>query len=72
MSDSFRDCVWYKNALRAGNKALLLSNKTADSMIVVKDLETNMFGVTKGNGTPKWCTKQKGFDFICTIHPVTH
>jgi hypothetical protein len=71
-SQSFKDCVWYKNALRAAGKALMLANKTADSMVVVKDNETSMFGVTKGSGAPEWCTEEDGFDFICTIYPVYH
>ena len=72
MTNNFRDCVWYKNALRAAGKALMIANKTADSMVVSKDTETLMFGVTKGDGAPDWCKEEDGFDFICTIHPVYH
>ena len=72
MTERFTDCVWYKNAMRAASKALLVSNKTAEPMIVVKDLETSMFGVTKGDGAPDWGKEEDGFDFICTIHPVYH
>jgi hypothetical protein len=68
----FTDCVWHKNALRAAGKALMLANKTAESMVVIKDKETSMFGITQGCGAPDWCTEKDGFDFICTIHPVYH
>ena len=66
------DVVWFKNALRAAGRALMLANKTANSMIVIKDEEAVLFGVVEGSGAPDWCTAEKGFDFICTIHPVYH
>lgn len=69
---SFRDYVWYSNPLRAGNKALLLSNKTAESIIIVRDNVQNMFGIKQGNGEPELCRNNKDFDFIATIHPLRH
>jgi hypothetical protein len=69
---SFRDLTWYRNALRAGNKALVLSNKTADSIIIIRDMKTNMFGIGIGSGEPQWCKDSDTHDFIATINPTRH
>lgn len=50
----------------------MLANKTAESMIVIKDNESSMFGISQGDGAPEWCTEDGDFDFICTIHPIYH
>ncbi|QDP47547.1 MAG: hypothetical protein Unbinned4350contig1002_32 [Prokaryotic dsDNA virus sp.] len=69
---SFRAMVWHRNGLRAANKAKALANKTADPIILVKDLRTQMTGVGYGDGRPDWCKVADGFEFVRVIRPVYH
>lgn len=70
--ESFRDLTWYKNGARAVNKALIMSNKTAESMLIIRDTETNMFGVGVGNDEPQWCKDSKTHEYLAAIRPTRH
>ena len=65
----WRDMIWLSNPTRAGGKALELSEKTAESMLVVQDTKTGLFGVGIGRDEPGWCQESKGFRLIAVIHP---
>ena len=69
---SWLDMCWYSHPKRAGGKALELSEKTADSMMIVEDLSTGMFGVGMGDKGPAWCVENEGFRLIAIIHPMNN
>ena len=68
----FTDCVWYSVPQRAGGRALEMSQKTAESMFVLKDKKSKLFGVGTGNALPKWAHDESEFELICVIHPRVH
>ena len=72
MSSSYLDCVWYRHPQRAAGKALEISSKSAESMFVVKDKESNMFGVGVGDSAPPWCTEESNMEMVCVINPTKH
>ena len=68
----WRDMIWLSNPTRAGGKANELSQKTAESMLIVQDTKTRLFGVGIGREEPSWCQESKGFRLIAVIHPPEH
>ena len=72
MASDFKDCVWYRNAMRASLKANRIAFKAAEPMYVVHDKRTGMFGVGKGDGEPDWCRDDKGFPLIMVARPKEH
>ena len=65
----WRDMVWLSNPTRAGTKAASLSHKTAESMLIVQDTKTGLFGVGMGSEEPSWCQESKGFRLVAVVHP---
>lgn len=65
----WRDMTWYSHPKRAGGRALEMSEKAAESMMVIQDTRTNLFGVGVGRSEPSWCAEKKGFRLIAVIHP---
>ena len=65
----WRESVWYSNQDRAKDKALEMSEKSADAFFIVKDNRTNMFGVGQGTVEPSWCRMSKGFELVAVVHP---
>ena len=68
-SQNFTDCVWYSLPQRAGGRALEMSNKSAESMFVIKDKMSELFGVGVGSEEPEWAKGSTEFELICVIHP---
>jgi len=66
---SWRYMTWYNHPQRAGGRALEMSEKSAESMMIVHDTRTGMFGVGVGRSEPSWCTEKKGFRLIAIVHP---
>ena len=68
----FLHCVWYRSKKSATDKAKRIAISAAESLVIVKDNRTNMFGVITGNKRPEWCNKDQGFEFVSIIKPMTH
>ena len=69
---SFLQCVWYRSRKSAVSKAKRIAISAAESLVIVKDNRSNMFGVVKGNKRPEWCNHDEGFEFVSIIKPINH
>lgn len=65
----FTDCVWYRNGLRAKQKADRVSYCAAEPMYIVLDTKIGMYGVGIGRAEPDWCRENDGFRLIRVVHP---
>mgnify|MGYP003632181390 CR=1 FL=1 len=65
----YQDCVWYRNGMRAKQKAARLSHEAAEPMFIVHDKRTGMFGVGAGGNEPSWCHESRGFELLRVIRP---
>jgi hypothetical protein len=69
MTSKFTDCVWYRNGMRAKQKADRLSYEAAEPMFIVHDTRTGMYGVGAGGSEPGWCREARGFELLRIIRP---
>lgn len=70
-SAGFTDCTWYKNGSRAELKARYLSFTTANSIFILRDNKTLMYGIGIGDGRPSWADKEE-YTFVKVVQPPIH
>lgn len=68
----FTDCVWHKNGLRATQRARLLAFKAAEPMFIVRDNDSELYGIGIGSKRPDWCKSEDGFTFVKVVQPVVN